>query len=105
MTRTFAMCLFVVSAMLLCACDGAVSMLPKSGGRPYEVLVVASGKVVSHQLDSVLSQDVAGLPQSEPMFDVSVTDSLHFNQGGKAGTQYSHIDRKSSRFHICENQV
>ena len=83
MTRTFAMCLFVVSAMLLCACDGAVSMLPKSGGRPYEVLVVASGKVVPHQLDSMLSQDVAGLPQSEPMFDVSVTDSLHFNQAAR----------------------
>lgn len=83
MTRAFAVFLLDVSATLLCACDGPASMLPKSGGRPYEVLVVSSDKAVSHLLDSVLSQDAAGLPQSEPMFDVSEADSLHFNQAAK----------------------
>lgn len=83
MTRAFAVLVLVVSAMLLCACDGPASMLPKSGGRPYEVLVVSSDKVVSHLLDSILSQDAAGLPQSEPMFDVSVTDNQHFSQAAK----------------------
>ena len=57
MTRAFAVFLLAVSATLLCACDGPASMLPKSGGRPYEVLVVSSDKAVSHLLDSVLSQD------------------------------------------------
>lgn len=83
MTRWLATCALAVAAVALCACDGKVSMLPKSGGRPYEVLVVASDMNKARSLDSVLSQNAAGLPQAEPMFDVSLTDSLHFNQAAK----------------------
>lgn len=83
MTARLAVCVLTVVAALLCSCDSAVSMLPKSGGRPYEVLVVASDRANAHLLDSMLSQDAAGLPQAEPMFDVSLTDSLHFNQTAK----------------------
>ena len=43
-------------------------MLPTSGGSPYEVTVVGD---VDSILYNTLSIDVEGLPQSEPMFDVS----------------------------------
>ena len=72
-----------VLAVLLCACGGQSSMLPKSGGRPYEVLVVSGGGDAGRMLDSILSRDAEGLPQSEPMFDVSLTDSLRFNQAAR----------------------
>ena len=69
-------------AVVTLSCEGQGSLLPSSGGRPYEVLLfAASGNgrgVVA--VDSILSQDVPGLPQKEPMFDVSVTDSVRFNQ-------------------------
>lgn len=83
MTAKLAACVLTGLVAIFCACDGQVSMLPKSGGRPYEVLVVAQNKEYARSLDSVLSQDAAGLPQAEPMFDVSLTDSLHFNQAAK----------------------
>ena len=65
----------------LCSCsDGPQSLLPKSGGRPYEVLLVASDSRCAAVVDSVLTQDMPSLPQSEPMFDVSQIDSTRFNQ-------------------------
>ncbi len=59
----------------LTACREKVSLLPKSGGRPFEVLVVGDRDSLMRK---VLSADVEGLPQSEPSFDVSATDSAHF---------------------------
>ena len=69
-------------AVVAVSCEGQGSLLPSSGGRPYEVLLLAAsgnGRGVV-AVDSILSQDVPGLPQKEPMFDVSVTDSVRFNQ-------------------------
>lgn len=64
----------------LTACgDGAVSMLPGSSGRPYEVLIVADDSTAGGIIDSVLSCDAACLPQPEPEFDVSKTDNGHHN--------------------------
>lgn len=79
--KTFSAVVAVVVVLTLCACDGQGSMLPKSGGRPYEVLVV-SGRDggCGRQLVEALSQDAAGLPQPEPQFDVSLIDSVNFNQ-------------------------
>ena len=76
--------LSALAAIVISSCSGDGSLLPKSGGRPYEVLVVSvgSGRGAA-SVDSVLSLDVPGLPQSEPMFDVSLTDSAHFNQTAK----------------------
>lgn len=75
--------LTITVTMLLSCKDGVESMLPKSGGRPYEVLVVATDKTCKSVMDSLLTQDTPGLPQSEPMFDVSMTDSARFNQTAK----------------------
>lgn len=73
--------LFLTAIVALCSCsDGPQSLLPKSGGRPYEVLLVASDSRCAAVVDSVLTQDMPSLPQSEPMFDVSQIDSTRFNQ-------------------------
>lgn len=69
-----------VAFVALCSCqDAAKSMLPKSGGHPYEVLVVADDSVAGQVVDSVLSQSADCLPQPEPLFDVSLTDSAGYN--------------------------
>ena len=57
--------------LLIAACNDRKSMLPTSGGSPYEVTVVGD---VDSILYNTLSIDVEGLPQSEPMFDVSEPD-------------------------------
>lgn len=57
--------------LLLAACNDRKGMLPTSGGSPYEVTVVGD---VDSILYKALSIDVEGLPQREPMFDVSEPD-------------------------------
>lgn len=80
MTRTLLLWLTLALAAL-CSCSGGPqSLLPKSGGRPYEVMLVASDRQCAAIVDSVLSQDMPSLPQSEPMFDVSLIDSTRLNQ-------------------------
>ena len=88
----------MMAAAAVCSCDGQQSMLPKSGGRPYEVLVIAKEKPTAAAVDSVLSQDTEGLPQAEPMFDVSVTDSVHFNQTAKLARNIVIINIDSTLF-------
>lgn len=73
--------LFLTVFVALCSCSGGPqSLLPKSGGRPYEVLLVASDRRCAAVVDSVLTQDMPSLPQREPMFDVSLIDTTRFNQ-------------------------
>lgn len=73
--------LLLTAIVALCSCSGGPqSLLPKSGGRPYEVLLVASDRRCTAVVDSVLTQDMPSLPQREPMFDVSLIDSTRFNQ-------------------------
>ena len=77
--RWLVACLLCVAAAL-CSCDGGNSVLPKSGGRPYEVLIVSGGDgYAARMLGNELGNDARGLPQREPMFDVSLTDSARFN--------------------------
>jgi hypothetical protein len=61
--------------LMLMACSGSDGLLPPSGGRLYEVLLVGDREGVVRQM---LEADVEGLPQSEPSFDVSATDSVGF---------------------------
>lgn len=60
---------------LLSGCDGGSGPLPRSGGRPYEVLLVGDRQGI---VRAALSVPVQGLPQTEPEFDVSDVDTAHF---------------------------
>lgn len=72
--------IFMVVALLSSCKDRGYSLLPKSGGRPYEVLIMTSDSICRNLTDSVLSVDVVALPQSEPCFDVSTIDGSQFNE-------------------------
>lgn len=66
-------------AAVLASCGRAhrMSLLPQSGGRPYEVLLV--GDSLGGVKDA-LQADVEGLPQSEPSFDVSAIPTSGYGQ-------------------------
>lgn len=67
---------WITLALLLISCGGE-SLLPKSGGRPYEVLLVDDRDSLVYR---ALDADAEGLPQSEPSFDISTVDRAHYNQ-------------------------
>jgi hypothetical protein len=73
-SRKMGLVLMIVTLMFS-ACDERRGLLPTSGGKSYEVLVVADRDNI---VANTLSADVEGLPQPEPCFDVSTTDSAHF---------------------------
>lgn len=59
---------WVLLLLLLCGCSDRNPLLPRSGGRPFEVLIAGDrDSAVYQELDA----DVEGLPQSEPSFDIS----------------------------------
>lgn len=60
--------LAVVVIALLSSCKDGMQRLPSSSARPYEVLLVGDEK---DSLRDILSADAKGLPQPEPLFDVS----------------------------------
>ena len=96
--RWLVACLLCVAAAL-CSCDGGNSVLPKSGGRPYEVLLVAEGDgAAGRLLEKGLSKDVPGLPQCEPMFDVSLTDSARFGQNLRLARNIVVVDIDANLF-------
>lgn len=80
---------WVVIATLCCGCQGGNPLQPKSGGRPYEVLVVDD---VEGRVAALLSEDMAGLPQREPWFDVVTTDSAGFERNGKTMRNVVRVD-------------
>lgn len=66
--------LTALMAATLTACgDKRIGGKPGSGGAPYEVVVAGDADSVVCRL---LSRPAEGLPQTEPMFDVTACDSL-----------------------------
>ena len=89
----------LAGVVALCACDGEAAMSPKSGGRPYEVLIVSAGAGGGGRLlADALSEDAPGLPQAEPLFDVSLTDSLRFNQTARLARNIVIVTVSPDRF-------
>lgn len=63
------------AAVTLAACNrGKQTMLPDSGGRPYEVVVIGDSDSILYK---VLSAPVGSLPQPEPAFDVSMGAAMN----------------------------
>lgn len=66
------------------ACGGSHSpLIPKSGGNPYEVLIVSNDTAAKGIVREAMDADAEGLPQEESSFDISTTDSAHFNQAAR----------------------
>ncbi len=62
---------------MLVSCDNRKGLLPPSGGRLYEVLLVGDKDDI---VKTALQEDAPGLPQGEPQFDVSSIGESRFNQ-------------------------
>ena len=63
------------AAVTLAACNrGKQTMLPDSGGRPYEVVILGDSDSILYK---VLSAPVGSLPQPEPSFDVSMAAAMN----------------------------
>ena len=75
MKHTIPFCLIVLT-MLLTACSDSNGMMPTSGGRPYEVIVVGQDSDACALVVEQLSLPMHGLPQEEPIFDVTYINSL-----------------------------
>lgn len=71
----------LVASLLSCKEGGAPK--PRSGGEPYEVLVVTADKELRALADSLLGASIPGLPQREAAYRLSHADRL------TAATQYA----------------
>lgn len=86
--------------VMISACDRRHSLLPRSGGKPSEVLIVGD---YDNLLSSELTQTVAGLPQTEPCFDVSVISHDRLNQTTRLARNIVVTDidsRRHSHLHV-----
>ena len=75
------LCLVV---MLATACNDADTGLPKSTGRPSEVLLVGD---VDSIVAKALTADIVALPQPEPMFDVKTNGKANIKTNGKTNVK------------------
>ncbi len=73
MSKAILLALSIV--LLFSSCDERRGLLPPSGGKLYEVLLVGDSADI---VRTALQADMPGLPQSEPQFDVSSVDSAAF---------------------------
>ncbi|MGN1376388.1 MAG: DUF4837 family protein [Prevotella sp.] len=73
-------------------------MLPHSGMRPYEVLLVAADAECGDLADSVLSLPVPGLSQYEPQFDVSLSVGSDINETMSLARSIVIIETDSSKY-------
>lgn len=79
--------------LLLASCDGrGGSMVPPSGGKLFETLLVGDSNDI---VKDALQTDMPGLPQREPQFDVSSIDSAAFGSSLEGGAQHRHRENIS----------
>lgn len=75
--KEIAIALLLLLAMIVSGACSRSPLMPQSGGKPYEVVLIGDyDSIVYHELDA----DVEGLPQSEPYFDILMTDSASGSQ-------------------------
>ena len=66
--------LFFATLTLMACTRGKQTMLPDSGGRPYEVVLIGDSDSILYK---VLTEPVTALPQPEPAFDVNIGTSMN----------------------------
>lgn len=84
-TSTYLVITMITMLTVLISCKkGQNPLLTKSGGDPYEVLVVCEKNVWNSQggrsLYNILNTDVEGLPQPESAFKISYATPSQYNQ-------------------------
>lgn len=84
-------------AALLCSCQHGQTLKPHSGGRPYEVVVISKDNDLRHVIDSLMTMDVAGLPQSEPMFNLSHPATQRLTQATRYARNIIIVEKDSTR--------
>lgn len=63
------------ATLTLMACNkGKQTMLPDSGGRPYEVVLIGDSDSILYK---VLTAPIIALPQAEPTLDVSIATAIN----------------------------
>ena len=99
MWRSTARLLAATATLLAATACGQQSLMPKSGGRPYEVVVVDD---YSGTVRKALQLPVEGLPQEEPQFDVSAISSDQYNLTAQTSRSIvvTAIDEKKERISI-----
>lgn len=73
-------CIVAATALLTATSSCHDALRPKSGGDPFEVLLMASDDSMRQTLDSILTLETPGLPQRENLFDVSATKESTLKQ-------------------------
>lgn len=88
--HTQARCWLLIGlGFLLAACSNNAPLLPKSGGRLFEVVVVNDANAL---LTNALSAPTPALPQEEPLFDVSTAKQLNQLTGVARNIVELHLD-------------
>lgn len=73
--RTAAFVIASLTVLSLAGCENGISLKPKSGGRPYEVIVTGDNAEATALTGSIIGAETEeNLPQNEPKFDISTTD-------------------------------
>lgn len=70
---------YTLCVLLFTACTDKGGLMPTSVGKPYEVVIVGKNKTMVAEIMKYLQQPMEGLPQPEPMFDVSFCPQELFN--------------------------
>lgn len=73
--KTAAFVIASLIALSLAGCENGISLKPRSGGRPYEVIVTGDNATATALTGSIIGAETEeNLPQNEPKFDISMTD-------------------------------
>lgn len=85
----------LLAALLLSACSKQLPLLPTSGGRPYDVVLLGDRDSV---VATMLTQDTPGLPQSEPMFSVMQLSGNELSGSAKLARSIVVVETDSNRY-------
>lgn len=80
----------------LSSCQRGRQLKPRSGGEPFEVVVMAADEEFGSAIDSVLEQPMAALPQEEPLFSVSRSQATELTQATRYARTIVKIERDTT---------
>lgn len=76
---TFRQYIAIAASIIATSCTES-PLMPTSGGDPYEVVLIADDDGAREIVKGILKAPLEGMPQPEPMFDVSTVDGSDLTQ-------------------------